>query len=255
MRSDITDVFLDIKNKLNDNKKVLFVGTGCQCEAVKNFINVTLLNKGCNLVTIDVVCHGVGKPSLWMCHYKELITEFGDINNINFRDKEIGWRLSGLSFFSFREKHFFSGNQDPYINAYAHNLCIRESCYMCLYKGIDRSTDITLGDAWGINKDTDLNEAEGVSLIMVHSSEGFKVINELTKLNIIRIKEIENKEAYLRANPCITKSINRNDNQKKFEMDLKQGVEFKKAINTCIQVPLKSRIVSKIKAVLKKLNR
>ena len=54
VQSNMGDIYIDIRHKLNAGKKVLFCGTPCQTSALKNFIG-----ENSALYTIDIVCHGV----------------------------------------------------------------------------------------------------------------------------------------------------------------------------------------------------
>lgn len=51
-------------------------------------------------------------------------------------------------------------NNTP-MNLYLSDVILRPSCYNCQFKGIDRAADITLGDAWGINKILPIMDDDG----------------------------------------------------------------------------------------------
>ena len=60
VQSQIGDVYRQIKDAL-ESTEVLFVGTPCQCAALKNFLG----SKPENRLTVDIICHGVPSPSWW----------------------------------------------------------------------------------------------------------------------------------------------------------------------------------------------
>ena len=60
VQSEIIHCFDQINKDLNDGKKVLFIGTPCQVAAVKSVVG-----EHDNLITVDIVCHGVPSPGLW----------------------------------------------------------------------------------------------------------------------------------------------------------------------------------------------
>ena len=55
VQSNILDIFKKVKEDAS-NKKVLFIGTPCQVEAIEKYLNRKELD---NLITCDLVCHGV----------------------------------------------------------------------------------------------------------------------------------------------------------------------------------------------------
>lgn len=61
---------------------------------------------------------------------------------------------------------------------------LRESCYQCPYTRIDRNSDLTIGDYWGIQKVMpDFYDRMGVSLVITHTDAGRKLF-ESVKNNI-----------------------------------------------------------------------
>ena len=60
-----------------------------------------------------------------------------------------------------------------FLKGYYNRLFYRKSCAECPFAVPDRMSDITVGDAWGIEKSkTGWNPVEGVSLILLNSSKG-----------------------------------------------------------------------------------
>ena len=54
-----------------------------------------------------------------------------------------------------------------------NDLYLRPSCYCCSFKGLDRITDITIGDAWGVSTYApEMNDNKGLSVILIHSDTG-----------------------------------------------------------------------------------
>lgn len=76
------------------------------------------------------------------------------------------------------------------MNLYLSDVILRPSCYNCQFKGIDRAADITLGDAWGINKILPIMDDDGgTSQLLVHTKKGAKYIEKLN--GKIHIEPIE----------------------------------------------------------------
>lgn len=84
------------------------------------------------------------------------------------------------------------------------DLYLRPSCYECSYKTLNRKSDITLGDFWGIKHVVPgLSVDKGVSLVIVHSIKGKELLSMIQ--NNIYSKPVIYKEA-LRGNPAMTES-------------------------------------------------
>lgn len=61
LQAKIGDTYKNVKKDLLDGKTVLFTGTGCQINGLKNFLQKDYNN----LICVDVICHGVPSPELW----------------------------------------------------------------------------------------------------------------------------------------------------------------------------------------------
>ena len=58
----------------------------------------------------------------------------------------------------------------------------RENCYECKYACGNREGDFTMGDYWGVEKfHPDIKIKDGVSVLLVNSKKGKKLIDELLK--------------------------------------------------------------------------
>ena len=146
IQADVGDAYTKVKGFLENNRKVLFVGTPCQIGGLKNYLGKTYDN----LIAIDLICHGVAPSEFFTAYAKEII---GDkkYSNVEFRGKN-GIKLA-----------MYDGNkiiysklkaQDLYYSAYAKGLIHRENCYSCQYAGTQRCSDITAGDFWGLDLST-----------------------------------------------------------------------------------------------------
>jgi coenzyme F420-reducing hydrogenase beta subunit len=68
-----------------ENKKVLFSGTPCQTAALRSFGNSK------EIVTVDVVCHGVPSNLAFRKYLSFLERKFGKrVVSVSFRDKKEG---------------------------------------------------------------------------------------------------------------------------------------------------------------------
>ena len=57
---------------------------------------------------------------------------------------------------------------------------LRKSCYKCPYTKIDRNSDITIGDYWGIqNVMPDFYDKNGISLVITHTEVGNELFEKV----------------------------------------------------------------------------
>lgn len=188
------NIFFNIKKDLENKKTVLFTGTGCQIHGLKEYLNKVDTSQ---LVTIDIVCHGVPSPLIWKDYvsYVEGMTS-SQINSINFRDKKnAGWHNSKITFTDKKNSIILSESQNKnlFFQLFFNHLILRPSCHRCPYANYKRTGEITIGDFWGIEKkykyfDDDI----GTSLVMVNNEKGEKIFNLIkNNLKIIKVKKKE----------------------------------------------------------------
>ena len=82
-----------------------------------------------------------------------------------------------------------------YMKAFMSADFFRESCYSCPFANERRCGDITLADFWGIEKYHKINSKNGVSAILVNTSKGESLLEELKS----KIQIIETKTEYIKA--------------------------------------------------------
>lgn len=167
VQSDLRGVFENIKGDLKEGLQVLFSGTACQVAGLKSFIPEYLHN---NLVCIDIICHGVPSPQIWEDYLNYLqSTRKAKIVKVVFRDKRFGWHGARESFlYENGTEEFRQTSNYLYFSGFS----LRESCSRCYYTNYKRVGDITLGDQWGIPKDSKYEDGKGLSLILINSEKG-----------------------------------------------------------------------------------
>lgn len=203
VQSHIGNTFKQAKKNLESGKIVLYCGTPCEIAGLKSFLRKPYHN----LITIDFVCHGVPSPGIWTKYLAEEKQRISDrftlgtsvtpnkhskdihISSISFREKErYSWEKYGFTIrghiasTSDKEQILFSeySGSNPYLRSFSTNHILRPSCYTCKFKDGRSGADITLGDFWGITKCLpQFNDRKGVSLIMIHTSVGEKILGEL----------------------------------------------------------------------------
>ena len=187
--SSIKNVFKEIKNFLDDDILILFSGTPCQINGLRNYLKKDYRN----LILVDLVCHGTPDIRAWknyLLYRKEVDKQEEIATNINMRSKESGWSRYNYSV-SFKYSSGFEyrtlNSEDPYMQAFVSNLILRESCNNCRNKGVERESDFTLGDFWGVwDYYPMLDDNKGTSLVMIHSKKGEQIWEKLFPLMIVQ---------------------------------------------------------------------
>lgn len=152
---------------------VLFSGTPCQIDGVKNYV----ITKGGNLDQLflcDVVCHGVSSPQIWKDYVEFLESREGKLTSYNFRNKDHGWHhlfpkieSNGIN------KSPKYKSRESYMKLYSRGAITRPSCYSCRYTAYERAADITLGDFWNIQSTApEMDDNRGVSQVLINSAKG-----------------------------------------------------------------------------------
>lgn len=180
VQSNIGLAFRQIKHNLKQNHQILFCGTPCQCDGLRSFLGKQYEN----LITVELVCHGVPSQAFLKAYLSLIETkEKGKIVDLKFRDKKFGW--GALLNFTIktnlgRIKHKYLTNKESYYYYYywGGNL-YRPSCYNCKYACPDRRSDFTIGDFWGIDRKSALNNGKGVSVILVNSIKALHIIQQI----------------------------------------------------------------------------
>lgn len=182
-QSDIRGIFSEVKEDLNKGYIVLFSGTPCQVNALNSFLKKNEVSLS-NLITLDVICHGTPKPIVLSDYINWMETlEKDRIESINFRDKEVSWHGYPTTVkFQHRNTKVYSFKTQLYMKMYFSLLIIEKKCFNCHFSNLNRVSDITLGDYWGIEKiDPTFPAQNGVSLILFNSKKGEMILEYMTK--------------------------------------------------------------------------
>jgi coenzyme F420-reducing hydrogenase beta subunit len=191
VQSYLGNIFQDIKIDLCEERYVLFVGTPCQVSGLKGF-----LHKGYpNLLTIDLVCHGVPSQKMLNDNLKYYCSDDEDVS-VTFRRKnekhnysriEFGWELKSGNGASYTFKPY---NKDFYMFGFLRCLTFRENCYSCPYAQNRRIGDLTLCDFWGLQADAGFENGKGVSAVLVNTSKGGELFEEVKDNLVWKQREV-----------------------------------------------------------------
>lgn len=170
VQSLIGDTYAKVRSLLRSGKNVLFSGTPCQVAGLKKY----LIKPFDNLITIDLVCHGVPSPMVYRKHLAELASKAGEpITRVKFRDKSEGWKQGETLFFTEHHKMGAPKREEPYMRLFLNNIIIRPSCSNCAFNNKRSQADITIADYWGIDKQfPEFDDDKGVTLVIINTDSG-----------------------------------------------------------------------------------
>lgn len=159
------NTFEEIKNELNLDKMVLFIGTPCQVSGLKKYLKKEYQS----LITIDLVCHGT-PPNEYLKEHIKNISKGRDVSKVRFRG-EYDQNLTVWNNESIIYKK--SRYDDIYFNAFYQNTISMDSCYFCQYAQPKRVSDITIGDFWGLGSlQTIQKQSERPSAVLINTPKG-----------------------------------------------------------------------------------
>ncbi len=164
------NTYSEVKDILETGKKVLYIGVPCQISGLKSFLQ----HDYDNLITVDLICHGTPPFSYLDSYLNEC--NIKDWDTVSFRG-ENDWNLTVCKNGDIIYKCY--RDEDYYFKAFLDGLSYRDNCYKCKYARIERISDITIGDFWGIERATMTNKYEGrISLILLSTEKGKKFWEE-----------------------------------------------------------------------------
>lgn len=226
LQSRMENTYCEVKNFLDGGKSVLFTGTECQIAGLKSYLRKDYDN----LFTIDVLCHGVPSPKVWGRYLKEQEKKYGaDIQSVFFRNKKYGWKNYSVEYrFSNSQVNLVNYTQDDFMKIFLENICLRPSCHDCKFKALSRTSDLTIGDCWGVeNYMPDMDDDRGTSIILLHSQKG-ELIWDMIKSSLKYLKA--DKDCILPANADSRKSVIQHPKRREFFVKLNKGIPMEKLV-------------------------
>lgn len=180
VKSNMNNSFLYVKRFLEEGRLVFFTGTPCQVDSLKLYLKKSYEN----LITADLICHGVTNVEVFKGYIKYLEEKFNcKVINIKFRDKTKGWghveKITYVKRGRIREKYIYSFNS-YYHMYFLKGYLLRENCYDCKYACGVREGDFSMGDFWGVELEhPEIDRTRGVSAFLVNSEKGIVFLEEI----------------------------------------------------------------------------
>ena len=246
IQSDISGIYNSVLDDLKSNKDVLFVGTPCQCYALNHFIPSMWRE---HLLLVDFICHGVPSQSLFdkaIQHFeclnncKVVKFSFREKNDTSLRNYKIVYKCSNGEL----NTQINNAYSFPFYFGYLNHWISRPSCYNCHFRRIDRISDLTIGDFWGITKILPkIKDFEkGYSLVITNSNRGIEHLSNIVNCYVKEITNgtefvVENNYAYVHSDriPLIRHFFFRDLSRK--------GWKFCESYYLQLSPPIKSRIM------------
>lgn len=196
VQSDMEDTFRQVKKDLSSGLSVLFTGTPCQVAGLKNFLKKDYDN----LITCDVICHGVPSPLMFSEHIKhiEKVKRKKAVNYI-CRSKVNSWHRH-IECMEFADGKIEFGTpllQEHKVLFYAGYI-LRPTCYECSFTNLNRPSDLSLGDFWGIeNSMPDWDDHIGTSIILINTTKGEEIFKKIESVVQVRESETYGRQPHL----------------------------------------------------------
>ncbi|MBQ4392661.1 MAG: Coenzyme F420 hydrogenase/dehydrogenase, beta subunit C-terminal domain [Prevotella sp.] len=235
VQAKIGNAYKECESFLKKGRPVLFTGTPCQIGGLKLYLRQDYPN----LLTCDIICHGVPSPKVWQSYLSDVrrreTSKAADrrslekvsfcssqntlplIKDINFRDKSDGWKKFRfvLTFTEVSpEDKRSSVSSSPrtlsepfynniYMKAFLQNLDLRPSCHHCAAKRGRSLSDLTIADFWGIQDVCpQMDDDKGTGLLMINTLRGKQSLN----YSKLQVKELLIETA-LKGNPVWYNSV------------------------------------------------
>lgn len=171
IQSRTADTFRDVKHDLENGRTVMYSGTPCQIAGLQSFLGKDYSN----LVSVDIICHGVPSPLVWRKYLQWQEEKHGTCVAVDFRNKyDFGWAAHVETMIM--EDMLGARHQvdsSVFKNMFYGHSILRPACYECAYKTLHHPADITIADYWEIDRAAPgFNDNKGVSLVLINNEKG-----------------------------------------------------------------------------------
>lgn len=268
LQSRIENSYQEAEIFLKKGRQVLFTGTPCQITGLHCFLR----KEYSNLLSVDILCHGVPSPSVWKKYLDEVshkITHTENnrhknfcyvqpvISNIEFRNKKLkGWNqycfvIKGRSAITNDNTILYSDMHkvNLYMRGFLSDIYLRPSCYNCKCKNGVSHSDLTIADFWGINQlMPDFDDDKGIGLVLINTQKGKIIYDSLNmesrNSNLSDVKPMNN---------GFNEHILEHPKRNLFFERLRYGDNIKDAIEKTLYIPIYKKLWSKIKNKMKRI--
>lgn len=280
LQSKIGNSFKDAERFLKQGREVLFVGSPCQIAGLRTYLRNKQYS---NLLAVDFLCHGVPSPGVWRRYLAETyggydakeqsrlqatagknsvllssLNATSPIGDIKFRDKrESGWKKYR---FIVRQKSASKADQNtvlssdihydnPFMQGFLSDIYLRPSCYACKCKNGVNHSDMTIADFWGINQIApEFDDDKGVGLVLLNTKKGEEYFSRFPM--DMMPSNLEKAHYY---NGGFNEHTKAHPKRDQFFFLIENGKSIKAAVDICLRLPFKQRVVRVVKKIVKKI--
>jgi coenzyme F420-reducing hydrogenase beta subunit len=175
LQSYTGNVYRQVEEKLKENVPVLFSGLPCQTAGLRSYLGKDYRE----LIVVDLLCGQA--PSAWFFE-KYLEETFGKdkVAAYEFRNKSKGWNgdAVAVTFTNGKTVVRQGGREDDYQFLYHSQTMRPPHCDTCLFAGLPRSGDLSIGDFWGVELPVEMTR-EGMSVIVSNTAKGENLLKVL----------------------------------------------------------------------------
>ena len=168
VQSDMKDSYRSVKADLKAGLMVLFTGTPCQVAGLYAYLGKKTYQT--QLITLDLVCHGVPSQGYFKSYLKKLETATGQkLKAFRFRKLDSWDYRPAIQFTEAECWTKLEQEKNSFMAAFFDKSIYRECCYQCPYSSMNRVGTFTIADYWGVGTlgvPFKKNVAAGVSLVI-----------------------------------------------------------------------------------------
>lgn len=197
VQSDMGFCFRAARDDLESGKKVLFSGTPCQIASLNAFLG----KRYDNLITVDIICHGVPPSKQFRDYIKLLNTKNKKVVGFRFRDKSAGWGMRAAIDYANGKTVRMPAALSSYFKLFLDSVNYQHSCYSCRFACTERPADITVGDYWGIEtvhpealyrNGGVLDSRGGISCVLLNTEKGKEFFAQNTNALNLQVSTVWN---------------------------------------------------------------
>lgn len=203
VQSEMGDTYKQVKELLKSDRMILYTGTPCQIGGLYAYLGGKRYEG--QLITLDLVCHGVPNQVIFKAYLNKLEKEKG-MRAVDFRFRNFdSWSIvPAIKCLDDKKWHLLNQETNTYMIAFFRKSIFREGCYNCQYSNMNRIGTFTIADYWGVGSQGikfKKNVAAGVSLVIDNCGSMQSMMPELEKLAYIEERPL---------NECRAKNHNLN---------------------------------------------
>ena len=190
IQSHIENTYEEAERLLKNGQLVLFSGVACQIAGLNSYLRKDYNN----LITVDVLCHGVPSGKAWRKYIDDNQKRHNaKLNKYYFRNKDNGWKVYTVKqMYMDNQGESSLFNKDSFMQLFLGEVCLRPSCHNCRFKDIRRPSDITLGDCWGVqNYMPEMDDDKGTSVVIAHTKKGVNILNSVKNNLVIKKAKLD----------------------------------------------------------------